>query len=76
MACPLERPLTSEVLEAGLQTWQGRLRPGEAVAIAVAAGGRLLLKGPGEHTCVTLSQASWLSVRVPMEAELAAAREE
>eukprot|EP00969_Alexandrium_andersonii_P202420 8943823-Alexandrium_andersonii.AAC.1 len=68
--------MTSEVLEAGLQTWQGRLRPGEAVAVPVAAGGRLLLKSPGEHTSVTLSQASWLTVRIPLEAEMAAAREE
>eukprot|EP00969_Alexandrium_andersonii_P353823 15440779-Alexandrium_andersonii.AAC.1 len=39
LECPSERAMTSEVLEAGLQTWQGRLRPGEAAAIPVAAGG-------------------------------------
>eukprot|EP00969_Alexandrium_andersonii_P324600 14343382-Alexandrium_andersonii.AAC.1 len=37
-------------LDAGLQTWAGRLRPGEGVALAVASGGRLYVRGPGEHT--------------------------
>eukprot|EP00969_Alexandrium_andersonii_P128451 5676070-Alexandrium_andersonii.AAC.1 len=59
LECPSDRALVAEELEAGLQTWHGRLRPGEAAAVPVAAGGRLLLKGPAEHTSVTLPQAAW-----------------
>eukprot|EP00969_Alexandrium_andersonii_P246839 10908398-Alexandrium_andersonii.AAC.1 len=32
LECPDDRALASEELEPGLQTWHGRLRPGEAAA--------------------------------------------
>eukprot|EP00969_Alexandrium_andersonii_P060043 2644316-Alexandrium_andersonii.AAC.1 len=33
LECPDDRALVAEELEAGLQTWHGRLRPGEAAAV-------------------------------------------
>jgi hypothetical protein len=55
------------------QTWQAPLEAGYAVCMAVAAGGRITLAGPGEVCAVTLLRAAWIRVGIPETALIRAA---
>ena len=55
------------------QTWHAPLEAGQAVCMAVAAGGRLILAGPGEVCAITLLRAAWVRVCIPEETLVRAA---
>ncbi len=55
------------------QTWQAPLEAGNAVCMAVAAGGRLTLAGPGEVCAITFLRGSWVRVCIPEETLIRAA---
>ena len=56
-------------------TWKGELFPGEKALIAVTAGGRMQVFGPGEVADVPIASAGWVLIEAPRTSELTAAQE-
>ena len=55
------------------QTWHAPLEAGHAVCMAVAAGGRITVAGPGETCTVTILRPAWVRIGVPEATAIRAA---
>ena len=53
-------------------TWAGTARPGEALLVAVAAGGLVRIGGPGENVEVRILRPAWVRVLQPPAASVRA----
>ena len=68
------RHTKSHQLEGPEAEWRGALLPGASVAATVAAGGRIVMRGPGEVVELTLTRPAWVLLHNPATAAVRAAQ--
>ena len=72
-ACDPATSLEPNDVDGEYGHWRRDLLPGDGIACAVAAGGRVTIRGAGEHGDVVITRAAWVRVLVPREAASRAA---